>query len=207
MFLANDLTYSHSPAGSVVDRFGQLSDSYARWTFESKESDGFVPMAAALDAIRSAGGAAFSVSRARIERSTPRFVNGSLWHGNARGRARLDPRRERVEIEKPYELVLQIGDLDELIPVYLTSPFEEIPRIEGKRGVWVEVAVNGVGFEVLGDPVQALYLPFEGASDVVRFAVVPKVDGAAFLRYTIYYQQSVVQTPPPGRTDDRSRSG
>lgn len=168
-------------------------NQYSKWTFNLHESDGLLPMSESLASVRGATETLVRNSRARSRRVKSRYVNASLWRG-ASGAERVDAGFERLRVGSPYRLALQIGARDRLIPVYEASPFKEIPRIAGRKGVWVEVAVNGVGFAVAGDAVQELWLPFDEPSDELWFAVSPTREGVAVLRYTIYYRQNVVQT-------------
>jgi hypothetical protein len=94
---------------------------------------------------------------------------------------RLDQKQARLRVSEVCHLGIQIGPKD--VHIYTagaTAIFEEVfkwtPEMEG---VWVEIGVTGLDFEVLGDPVQELWLPREGASETVYFAVVPKTAGMA----------------------------
>ena len=187
--LVRDLSRSKEAAPAISN----LVEQHRNWTFNLHESDGVLPMSESFDALRGATERLVRASRARARRIKPRYVNGSLWHGEP-GSDRVDALIERLVVGRPYQLALDIGARDRLIPVYETSPFKEIPRTAKDRGVWLEIAVNGVGFAVEGDPVQDLWLPFDEPSDEVRFAVTPLREGVAVLRYTIYYRQNVVQT-------------
>ncbi|MCI0658472.1 MAG: hypothetical protein L0170_15580, partial [Acidobacteria bacterium] len=61
-------------------------------------------------------------------------------------------------------------------------------------GVWVEVALTGLDFEGLGEPVQELWLPQEGPTETVYFTVIPRKQGISRLRYCIYYRQNLLQS-------------
>jgi len=188
MPLIRDLSRSRQSAGAVSG----VVERYHTWSFDH-ESEGVLPMSESLHALRAVTHRLVRASRARARRVKPRYVNASLWHGGP-DFGRVDARIERLVLDEPYQLALQIGARDRLIPVYEASVFKEIPRVAGSKGVWVEIAVNGVGFAVEGDAVQELWLPFEEPSDEMRFAVKPSRRGVAVLRYTIYYRQNVVQT-------------
>jgi hypothetical protein len=62
------------------------------------------------------------------------------------------------------------------------------------RGVWIEIGLVGMDFEVLGDPVQELWLPREIPTDTIYFAVRPLKAGACRLRFCLYYQQNIFQS-------------
>src|SRR5262249_19851707 len=65
---------------------------------------------------------------------------------------------------------------------------------EDKAGVWVEFGVVGIDFDVIGDPVQELWLPREDASDPLYFAVRPNRPGIASLRFGFYYKNNLMQS-------------
>jgi hypothetical protein len=64
-------------------------------------------------------------------------------------------------------------------------------------GAWIEIAVTGIDFDVLGDPVQEVWLPRDTPMDRVTFAVRPRagttVPGVARLRVAIYQQNNLIQ--------------
>lgn len=62
------------------------------------------------------------------------------------------------------------------------------------EGAWIEIGVTAFDFDLLGDPVQRLWLPREGVSEPVYFAVVPRKPGACRLRFSLYYEQNVIQS-------------
>ncbi|MBX3637801.1 MAG: CHAT domain-containing protein, partial [Rubrivivax sp.] len=169
-------------------------DEYRGWRFSFHEREGLLPMADALAAAADATAPLVRASRARTRRVNARYVNASLWAPGPEGRERVPAEHDRLAVGRGYELGLQIGARDRLIPVYEASPFREIPRVPGQAGVWLEVAVNGIGFDVEGSAVQDLWLPYGEPSDQLWFAVRPTRAGVAVLRYTLYHRQNVVQS-------------
>jgi hypothetical protein len=91
---------------------------------------------------------------------------------------------------------MRIGPRDKVVPTFGATelPEEWFKWTPDTPGVWVEIGVTGLDFEVIGDPVQELWLPREGPSDLVHFTVVPRESGAARLRFCLYYQQNVLQS-------------
>ncbi len=171
-----------------VSVFAQTFEGYH---FDKYERDGLLPMATALRTVRDARPSVLSEDISGVKE--PRYVNGSLW--TEKDAHRVDAQIETLILYDPYQLRVQIGALDREIPVYGTAVFEEIPKVKpDQQGVWIEVAVNGVGFEVEGDRVQLLWVPYDAPSDVVQFAVRPMIRGAAMLRFTLYHRQNVLQT-------------
>lgn len=131
------------------------------------------------------------------EPTSPRFVNASLWaEDGAGGLNRLEQASARLVIGGLYHLGIQLGARDRLVrTVGATALLEEVFKWElGAAGVWLEVGITGLDFEVTGDPVQRLWLPRTHASEMIYFAVSPRVAGAARLRFCLYYQQNVIQS-------------
>ncbi len=76
-----------------------------------------------------------------------------------------------------------------------SAVFEELFKwTKEMKGVWLEIGVSGIDFELLGEPVQELWLPQATPSDFIYFAVSPHIAGAARLRFCIYYQQNLIQS-------------
>ena len=128
-------------------------------------------------------------------RDQPRFVNASLWQ-NEEGDAltRLAPGNALAKNDV-YQLGIQIGPRDTLTVTVGAMPIlEEVFKWDEHEGVWVEIGVIGLDFEVLGDPVQELWLPRGGASEMAYFAVRTSKDPVARLRICLYYRGQVIQS-------------
>lgn len=177
-----------TPGGLLSHALRSFAGKYQNFDFLEART-GLLPMAGALSYVREVD------SRWRFDAQTDgpspiRHINGSLWREGKRVHD-----RERLRIGADHELRIQIAGEDEQFRFHGSSVFHEIPKVRPwQRGVWVEVAVNGIGFDIEGDPVQQLWVPFDAPSDVVTFCVRPKRSGACVLRYTLYYQQSVLQS-------------
>jgi hypothetical protein len=137
------------------------------------------------------------ISRRRRRRpSGPgRFVNPSLWTDGAAS-ARLQQTGTQLVKDRTYHLGIQVGEGDEeFVTLNAAALLEEgFKWRPGEHGVWVEVGVTGIHFDVLGDPVQEMWLPRQGESDLLRFAVVPRKEGACVLRFSLYHEQNAVQS-------------
>jgi hypothetical protein len=125
----------------------------------------------------------------------PRFVNPSLW-SDASPPGPIAQSGARLTAGRVYHFGVQIGARDLKVRTLraveiLEEAFKWRPE---DRGAWVEIGVTGIDFDVLGDPVQELWLPREGDTDLLRFAVVPTHDGVCVLRFCIYHQQNAVQS-------------
>ena len=98
----------------------------------------------------------------------PRFLNVSLWRepeGKLLKKLKATESLRRGEV---YQLGVQIGPRDAVvITVGATAILEETFKWEKETaGAWIEVGVTGIDFEVLGDPVQEVWLPREGSSEI-----------------------------------------
>lgn len=134
---------------------------------------------------------------ARIGPVEPRYLNASLWQDGSRGRLiELDARRTWLRAAASYRLGLQIGPRGTSVPLFgATALLEEKIKWSGKGdGAWVEIAVTGIGFDVIGSPVQELWLPRRGPSEQIHFTVAPREPGVAVLRVCLYQENDVLQS-------------
>jgi hypothetical protein len=99
------------------------------------------------------------------------------------------------------QLGIQIGPLDTIVKTAGHMALVEekfLWREQKASGVRVDVAVSGIDFEVHGSPVQSVWLPRTGRTDRVFFAVSPSltttIPGVARLRFSIFYQNNIVQS-------------
>ena len=126
-----------------------------------------------------------------------RWVNPGLWSTDGRGRADEIPQAgARLTVGRVYYLGVRIGRRDVHARVLAATPIlDELLKWRPEdQGTWVEVGVTGIGFDVLGDPVQELWLPRAADAETIRFAVVPREEGVAVLRFILYHRNSVVQS-------------
>jgi hypothetical protein len=91
---------------------------------------------------------------------------------------------------------VQLGPRDSYSPVLDATAIVEEPFkwSEGRAGVWLSVGVTGLDFTVIGAPIQAVWLPREGASDVVEFLVEPTRAGVSQLRFCVYFGADLLQS-------------
>ena len=126
-----------------------------------------------------------------------RWVNPSLWAPDGAGASEPVPQAgARLVVGRVYHLGIGVGRRDTRVRVESAMPFlEEVLKLRPEdEGTWVEIAVTGIGFDVLGSPVQELWLPRGADTETLRFAVVPRDRGVAVLRYIVYHRNNVVQT-------------
>lgn len=172
----------------------QIEGKWNSFQFDLHESDGLLPLANDLEGLRQVllPSKVFPPPRSRAER----FVNASIW-SEGDGNLRLIEQSSAVlETGSLYQLAVALGPKDLRIDtINTTAIFEEVFKwTPDQPGVWVEVGVTGIDFDVIGDPVQELWLPQYGSTEPLYFAVSPRVAGVAQLRFGIYFQQNLIQS-------------
>jgi hypothetical protein len=129
-----------------------------------------------------------------------RYVNSAFFReaGDDVGELAQDAVLPACEI---VQLGIQIGPLDTIVKTAGSMALVEekfLWREQKSSGVRVEIAVSGIDFEVHGSPVQSVWLPRSGRTDRVFFAVSPSltttIPGVARLRFSIFYQNNIVQS-------------
>jgi hypothetical protein len=184
---------------SLRSELGRLRSEWDSYWFEDHEQGGVLPMAARLADIRRAANLSGPAgARVTPRAATPwRYINSSLWDSTVEGGLQqLSQRCARLTVGETYQLCIQIGPQDVHVQtVGATAVIEEVfkwtPEMEG---VWLEVGVSGLDFEVLGAPVQELWMPRDSTSDPLFFAVVPRRQEVACLRFSVYLKQNVIQS-------------
>ncbi|RTM13598.1 MAG: hypothetical protein EKK33_10580 [Bradyrhizobiaceae bacterium] len=168
--------------------------------FDVHEGDGLVPLGRSIGKLRRSlprpTGRARDV-RAILDRSGPRFVNPSLWRVDATtGEKEPIPKSARLQHAQPIVFGVQLGPRDDYAPVLDAIAIVEEPFkwSEGQEGVWLSVGVTGVDFCVIGAAIQQVWLPRQGASDLVEFLVQPTQAGVNQLRFCVYYGADLLQS-------------
>lgn len=130
-----------------------------------------------------------------------RDVNSAFFLANERGGLeRGDPRRDRLPTDRALHLGIWIGGSEKgAVSVGSVALFEEAFRwTEQSKGAWIEIGVTPLDFDLLGDPIQELWLPADGESGRITFPLQARSDtlipGVARVRFTIYYQNNCVQS-------------
>ena len=203
---AEGAMYFDAPIRGARARLQDLTNSIryvrAEWPsyqFEEHETAGLIPSSRRLREARiKAFGSSHPLRRRHPPWRTPvrppgRFVTSSLWTDGP-ALARISHWGARLVRDRRYHLGIQVGGWDEdAMTLGAAAILEESFDWEGE-GVWVEVGVTGIDFEVQGDPVQEFWLPRQGDSERIRFAVVPRREGVSTLRFCLYHRQNVVQS-------------
>jgi hypothetical protein len=183
--------------GSVQNELAELSGEWPGYNFEQHEGEGFLPLSRRVQRLRDV--THLTQPRVRPAPSLgPRHLNSSFSREGPEGTlSRIEPRGARLLLGELYQLELSIGLKDASLPTFGSAPlpFEEFfKRNPEAPGIWVEIGVTGLDFEVLGDPVQELWLPQTGATDPIHFAVSPRRARASRLRFCLYFGNDLVQS-------------
>jgi hypothetical protein len=177
-------------------------EKYESWEFDFHEREGLLPMSREIEGLRRSlrqpKGATQRLDRIRPRRSPKqRYLNSACWRKVGAQFTRVPPEEGVLKPGTMYCLGLQIGAND-LVGRALDAKavLEEIfSWTPDEPGVWVELAVVGIDFEVIGDPVQEVWLPRAGETDTAYFTVVPPYHReVATLRYGLYYKQNLIQS-------------
>jgi hypothetical protein len=97
----------------------------------------------------------------------------------------------------PAQVRVGAGDLDELRGAAAgASVLAELhlPGADDSEGRWLEVGLVGLDCDVIGDSVQAMWLPAEGIGVPAIFAVVPHEPGRMHVRVCIYADSHLLQS-------------
>lgn len=189
---------SMAPEGArnaVQDKLSSIVEMQDWLAYEDHESEGMLPLAAKVADtrvfVRALRGARRRKSRAR------RHVNAAFFSEDSAGKfEKLSPSDAQLRAGREIHLGVQIGPRDRLlVSVGSTALLEEIER---RSGTWLEIGVTAYDFELIGDPVQGLFLPQTGESALALFALrVPTATpnpGAARVRVSLYLNNNVVQS-------------
>jgi hypothetical protein len=177
----------------------RISSALPSWEFHLHEGDGMVPLGHAIGRLRREVRDVLAPSaslRPTADQTGPRFVNIDL------SRMRPDGLREsipqsggRLRIGETVVLGVQLGPRSDLAPVLDAIALIEEPFKwnQNSAGVWLSVGVTGLDFAVTGAPIQEVWLPRYGASDMVEFVVEAGRVGISQLRLCVYYGADLLQ--------------
>lgn len=179
-----------------------LKKIHAEWKtsrFEFREREGLLPLSNVLTSMRTNLTGPVHTSHFHQPTTQPRFVNCSFWEENATHElSQVDQQTGHFNQNQLYQFGIQIGPKSrKLFTVNETALVEEVFKWTPElKGVWIEIGVTGIDFDVVGDPVQRVWLPApgHGPTDTVYFSVVPQKSGVNRLRFVIYYEQNVIQS-------------
>ncbi|GLH99804.1 hypothetical protein [Phytohabitans aurantiacus] len=192
--------------------FDTLAQTLPDFSYESArydmESGGFVPVSRHLAWVRSmsrigrigTGGRVVDPPLTRIREAPtpgtpPRFFNVGL-HTEEESPQLVAPTGHSLLRARPYLLGVNVGPQDpDRTPTGALALVEEVFAWEpGQQGAWAEVAVVGIDFDVVGEPVQQLWVPRYEPSQQIFFTVVPRRAGASALRVCLYVGTNIVQS-------------
>lgn len=190
-----------SPMQGVIQIRDSLRTLHSEWSdyqLEGSEQQGVLSLSQRLHEIRIS--ANVSAPQQPVVRSYPggrRYVNSSLWKDTAAdGLTKINQHKALLRVGEIYHLGIRIGLKDvEVQTIGAIALIEEVFNWSPEmKGVWLEVALTSLDFEVFGDAVQELWLPRDGDSIMIYFAVIPRTDKVARLRFSIYHNQNVIQS-------------
>ncbi len=191
-------------AANIERNLQTLNSDWGTYRFDFREREGMLPVSEVLTEVRGnfsrhiyATDLLTSGVFPAAHKRSPRFVNASFWEERAGGDiSEIEQNSGSFKVDQVYHLGIQIGPKKAgVIVANETALLEEVFKWDPKmKGTWIEVGVTGIDFEVIGDPVQRLWLPVSGPSEIVYFAVVPHKPGACRLRFSVFYEQNVVQS-------------
>ncbi|MFI7120459.1 hypothetical protein [Amycolatopsis sp. NPDC049868] len=180
------------PVDAVLDTehgIGWFAENDLRF---DHEAGGLVPMARKLDDFRRLTGLGDLGAPAELRLwRTPESAPGRRYLNVA-----LNDDGEPLLVGREYLLSVDIGPKDPLsTPIGALALLEEVFAWEpGASGAWAEAALTSLGLEVIGDPVQQVWIPRAGPSQRVLFTVTPTVAGVCAARLCLYVNQNVVQS-------------
>ncbi|MDX1662455.1 MAG: CHAT domain-containing protein [Candidatus Promineifilaceae bacterium] len=197
-------------ADDLLLRLDELRSRWDSLTFHEHEGEGLLPMAGAVSAAREATGlekaadweavhTAARTAKAAAEEPRERYVNSHLAEPGEDGKpAFLEQSTAALTVGEPYYLGIQIGPRDEAVRVVgQTALVEEVFKWQPEmEGVWLQVAVTALDFDVAAEPVQELWLPRnpETLSELIYFPVTPLRKGVSRLRFTVHFESDVIQS-------------
>ena len=193
----------------------QIGSRWADLEYQFHEGGGLIPSAHAVRTLRLEAGVTGPAERP-TGHGGARFVNTTLLGSDVGGTQTRIGQARSVWSGRPIQLAVQIAERDRRNRVIgAAGVLEEVfAWTPGMDGVWVEVAVTGIDFDVVGHPVQEIWLPRTGPSDEAVFTIVPRASPVAVLRLCVYYRNNVVQSlrlaaivrdPPRRRTVGSAR--
>lgn len=177
-----------------------IADALPSWNFDIHEGDGMIPLGKSIDRLRrnTRTAAPEPELRPTSDRSGPRFVNPALSRFDLiTGHEEPIPQQgARLRLGEPVVLRIQLGPRAGYAPVLDAIALIEEPFkwVEGRKGVWLSIGLTGLDFHVTGLPIQEVWLPRDGASDVVEFVVVPTRKQISQLRFCVYYGADLLQS-------------
>lgn len=191
--------------GALENVSAALQDHSANWPgmrFD-RESSGMLPIVRTVQRIRQeVGGSVQFKSTRRRTGDDERYLNATLWWPDPLRRLPPSLPKDRwdnwteLSVGTRCYLGVQIGPREVDVQVIGAAPivekaFDWNPRIKGR---WVEIGIVGLDFDVIGEPVQEVWLPRFGSSQIVYFAVVPRTKEVARLRICLFYKNDLIQS-------------
>jgi hypothetical protein len=178
-----------------------IAERLPDWHFDIHEGDGIVPLGREIGRLRQAivtTRTPPAALRPTSDETGPRFANIGLWELDPGvGRTQEIPQpAARLRQGEPIVLGIQLGPRAGYAPVLDAIALIEEPFKweKGQSGVWLSIGVTGLDFAVIDTAIQEVWLPRQGASDLVEFIVEPTRSGISQLRICVYYGADLLQS-------------
>jgi len=193
---------------TASDLFGttlrSVGDQMQYYRFEDHESEGMLPLAGKVAEARTVANVLTAkptspkIKAADQRKHPPRHVNIHFCAATTGNQLqRLPQATTRLKPCETVHLEVEIAAKTRGSKSLGSTVFLEEQVRWSEDGAWIEIGVTGIDFEVLGDPVQEVWLPRDTPMDRVTFAVRPRnsttVPGVARLRVAIYQQNNLIQ--------------
>lgn len=172
-----------------------VENDWKNFRFDLHEREGLLPISAHLEKLRTIR-RPYRTTLEPVNPPAPRFVNSALWREINNEFAMIPQDSRPLAVGERCHLGIWLGPEELRIrtidaSAIIDEVFKWSPEMDG---VWIEVAVVGIDFEVFGESVQELWLPREAPTEAVYFAIAPKRPGIAQLRFGIYYLNNLIQS-------------
>jgi hypothetical protein len=173
----------------------QISTLWDAIEYRNREQSGILPTADALHNLRDLARAWRPATRPQAP-DRPRFVSPTLLRSRRTGTPKAVRPSSALWLGEPVQLAVQIGERDRRVKVIGSNALieEVFAWTPDMAGQWIEIGVTGITFEVLGNPVQEIWLPRTGPSDEAIFTVVPAASPLSVLRFSLFHRNNVVQS-------------
>lgn len=181
--------------GEAASVFRAVRDEMQHdYRFDRSEAGGLVPMARRLRTLREMLDR--EAPKPWLEADGPRHLHWGLRP------AQPDTASDRIDLTKPLragiaiDIDLQIakGGAQHRIVGDAALVEEQIHWSPDDGGAWLALGLTPLDFAVAGSPIQSFWLPREGDAEPVRFTVVPRRPGVAFLRWTLFQGNQVLRS-------------
>ena len=151
----------------IKNEIGSLEENWGTYHFNVSENAGVKPLAHLISRLRNKLSIKSPVvsrdlggKKSESDSNKNRFLNYGFWRGNKLWNlVRVDQDKENLFPDKTYQLGIDIGIEDNHEFSFGSLPIvEELFNWEpDMKGIWIEIGISGIDFDILGDPVKELW--------------------------------------------------